>query len=129
MYSNWVTFEQNFVYAGTWLGSEATWNTSFNSVSQGSWYIKNVLGLTNVTAHELIAKADALDCAHANADDSDLEPFFSKGGKFFHRHGMSDSVVSPGASVYYHDKARYVASQKGIDITENYQLYLIPGLE
>ncbi|RAL02637.1 tannase and feruloyl esterase [Aspergillus ibericus CBS 121593] len=132
IYSDWATFDQDLIYPRTWYGSEATWNTTFGNPS-GSWYIENVLGIKNFTAqdltYELIAEADARDPAHANADDFDLSPFFEKGGRFFHWHGMSDSVVSPGASVYYHNQATYAALEKGIDIDQHYQLYLIPGLE
>ncbi|GLA47453.1 hypothetical protein AnigIFM63604_001884 [Aspergillus niger] len=133
IYNDWTTFDQDLIYPGVWFGSEPTWNTTFGSPHSKSWYIENVLGFKNFTAqdltYEIIAEADARDPAHANADDFDLSPFFNRGGKFFHWHGMSDSVVSPGSSVYYHHKATYAALEKGIDIDQHYQLYLIPGLE
>lgn len=134
IYSDWDTFDGDFIYPGAWLGSEETWDTSFgNNKLLGSWYMKNVLGFKNFTAKgltpELIAKADALDPAHANADEYDLTPFFQKGGRFFHWHGMSDSIVSPGSSIYYHNQAKYAAMEKGINMTDHYQLFLVPGLE
>ncbi|PWY85047.1 tannase-domain-containing protein [Aspergillus heteromorphus CBS 117.55] len=133
IYNDWTTFNQDLIYPGEWFGTEFTWNTTFSDSARGAWYIENVLGFKNFTSQdltsELIAKADALDPANVNADDFDLEPFFSRGGKFIHWHGMSDSVVSPASSVYYHDHAEYAALQKNISIDDHYQLYLIPGLE
>ncbi|GAT29584.1 hypothetical protein RIB2604_03001160 [Aspergillus luchuensis] len=133
IYNDWTTFDQDLIYPGAWFGSEPTWNTTFGNQHSKSWYIENILGFKNLTAqdltYKLIAEADARNPAHANAYDFDLSPFFNRGGKFFHWHGMSDSVVPPGSSVYYHHKATYAALEKGIDIDQHYQLYLIPGLE
>ncbi|KAJ5621538.1 tannase and feruloyl esterase [Penicillium herquei] len=134
MYSEWTSFDSDLIYPGAWLGSESTWDISFDSdLPLGSWYIKNVLGFKNFTSkdltYELIEEADSLNPAQGNADNFDLSPFFEKGGKLFHWHGMSDSIVSPGSSVYYHNQAEYIAQEKGINMTDSYLLYLIPGLE
>ncbi|KAJ5730551.1 tannase and feruloyl esterase [Penicillium malachiteum] len=93
----------------------------------------NVLGLKNFTSkdltYKLIKEAESLNPAQGNADEFDLSPFFEKGGKLFHWHGMSDSIVSPGPSVYYHNQTEHIAQEKGINMTDSYLLYLIPGLE
>ncbi|KAJ5549407.1 tannase and feruloyl esterase [Penicillium frequentans] len=39
------------------------------------------------------------------------------------------SIVSPGSSIYYHDQAKYSALEKGINMTDHYQLFLVSGLE
>lgn len=95
--------------------------------------MQNLLGLTNFTWTDLdystVELAEAVNPGNATADDFDLSPFFARGGKLLHWHGLSDATVSPGASIYFHDKVAQTVGELGVDIDSSYQLYLIPGLE
>ncbi|KAJ5998491.1 hypothetical protein N7451_006301 [Penicillium sp. IBT 35674x] len=42
---------------------------------------------------------------------------------------MSDSIVSLGSSIYYHNQTIYSALEKDINMTVHFQLSLVPGLE
>lgn len=88
--------------------------------------VQNLLGLIDFTWQDLdvstLQLTEALDPDNATADDCD-SPFFARGGKLLHWHGLSDATVSPRASIHV---AQTVASP---DLADSYQLYLVPGLE
>lgn len=138
IYGDWVETNQTFVYPSLTLGSEAGWDASIGDGSDASiepqyWYIRNLLGLTNFTYEDLtletVQLAEQLDPGNATADDYDLTPFFARGGKLLHWHGLSDATVSPKASIYFHDRVLETVGAKGVNASESYLLFMVPGLE
>ncbi|KAF7910258.1 hypothetical protein EAE99_011305 [Botrytis elliptica] len=120
-------------------GSEETWasgnigdGSASNSANQ-LWYMQNILGLTNFTAadlsYETVEYADATDPGNSSANNFDLSPFYNRGGKLLHYHGLADGTVAPGASVYFHDHVTRTLAPMGIEVDNLYRFFLVPGLE
>jgi feruloyl esterase len=73
---------------------------------------------------DLTAKAER---GILNASDSDLRPFFRRGGKLIQYHGWSDPQIAPGISVEYY-KAVLSSSQSSSAVSESYRLFMVPGM-
>ncbi|CAG8257085.1 unnamed protein product [Penicillium salamii] len=140
LYNDWVDTNQTFVYGHMWLGSEASWllgniglgkNTT---IEQQYWYPRDLMGLGDGFKWEdldylTVQLAENLDPGNATADKFDISDFQKRGGKFLHYHGMSDSYVSPDASLYYYDQASSAMKPQGIEMDDFYRLFLVPGME
>ncbi len=64
--------------------------------------------------------------ARCDANNPDLRPFYSHGGKLIQYHGWGDQLVSPFAMAEYYDA---VLATMGKTTTDRfYKLYMIPGL-
>jgi feruloyl esterase len=61
-----------------------------------------------------------------NALDTDLKPFFARGGKLIQYHGWSDPQIPPGFSVDYYRSV--VKSLGERTVRESYRLFMVPGM-
>ncbi|KAM0123375.1 hypothetical protein ACHAP3_011178 [Botrytis cinerea] len=139
IYNDWVDVNQTYVFSHVLYGSEETWaggnigdGSESNSANQ-LWYMQNILGLANFTAadlsYETVQYADATNPGNSSANNFDLSPFYNRGGKLLHYHGLADGTVAPGASVYFHDHVTRTLAPMSIEVDDFYRFFLVPGLE
>lgn len=137
-YNDWVETNQTFVFNHLLLGSENGFEEKFgdgtDAVASGqAWFVTNLMQLKDFVPEDLtydtVLLADAEDPGNQTAGEYDIAPFFARGGKFLHWHGLSDGTVSPGSSIYYYDHVVRELAPQGIDVDDFYRLFLVPGLE
>ncbi|OJJ32707.1 hypothetical protein ASPWEDRAFT_158805 [Aspergillus wentii DTO 134E9] len=140
LHNDWVDVNQTFVYSHLFLGSESSWLSGNiglgenHTISQQYWYPRDLMGLGDDFVWQdldlsTVELADTLNPGNATADDFNISAFHNRGGKFIHYHGLSDSYVSPGASIYYYDQASSAVKPQGIEVDDFYRMFLIPGME
>jgi feruloyl esterase len=61
-----------------------------------------------------------------NALDTDLKPFFARGGKLIQYHGWSDPQIPPGFSVDYYRSVLKAMGER--TVRESYRLFMVPGM-
>jgi len=139
LYQNWTSIEGKHLSPSFVPGSEAGWQTWYKDTSlqqlSSEYFLYQVYNHTSVQPplqvnetelERITAIADVTNPGRYNTINPDLRPFFKRGGKVLQYHGLGDAAIPPGISIDYYEKAR--AYLKGLDITDSYRLFLVPGM-
>lgn len=138
LYNDWVDVDQTFVFPHLTYSSEAQWSMAIISEDEsnpgGIAYARYFLYSDPDWSWEdldysTIELADKSDPGDATADDFDLSPFMESGGKLIHYHGLSDGSISTGSSIYFYNQVLKLLQPKGIELSDFYRFYLIPGMQ
>ncbi|KAK0099373.1 hypothetical protein ONS96_008404 [Cadophora gregata f. sp. sojae] len=149
-YHDWTDSDNNLLFPSFPLGSESQSPFLLNTDSGipssygTSWVSNMVLNLSSTTSQvynwsspsnwniSTVHLGDNLNPGRANADDFDISPFASRGGKLIHYHGLSDGLIPAGSSLYFYNQVLNTltpsTTKPSNPISHFYKLYLIPGM-
>ena len=141
LFNDWVETNNTFLFPHLSRGSEEQFG-KFMNVDSGkphpmgtTWVSKFLLNLTTLDYDwatnfdfSTVKLGDATNPGHANADNFDLSPFATRGGKLIHYHGYSDGLIPATSSIYLHQQILRTLIPKGVSVPSFYKFYLIPGL-
>jgi len=63
-----------------------------------------------------------------DARNTNLKPFFSRGGKLLMYHGWADPQISPLAAIGYYEQVKRIAGSTGSNIHNSFRLFVAPGM-
>ena len=137
IYNDYVDTNQTFVFPHLDLGSEAQWDVLLGSSMPnplGYEYPQYMLDLGPDWNfydfdYSIVELADRTDPGNCNADDFDLSPFQSRGGKLLMYQGYSDALISTGSSTYFYKEVLKTIGTKGIDLDPWFRHFLVPGMQ
>lgn len=137
LYNNWYEGNNEFVFPQYSYGSEFQWSMLSSGTEESGfseqfakyimyqnpeWTVANFSYQTVLDA-ERVCKSVGLD-----ADNFDLTPFHHKQGKLLHYVGLADGLIPPGSSEYYHNHVVQTMAPQGVNVTDFYRLFTIPGM-
>ncbi|ETS78552.1 hypothetical protein PFICI_10614 [Pestalotiopsis fici W106-1] len=139
IYNDWVETNQTFVFPHYLLGTESQWSMNIgegseSSLENQSGFAQNLLQLgANWTWHDLdyetVLLAEQINPGNATADDFDISPFYARGGKLIHHHGLADATLATGSSIYFYQQVKAAILSQSIQLDDFYRMFLVPGLE
>ncbi|KAH8647693.1 putative ferulic acid Esterase/Feruloyl esterase [Xylariales sp. PMI_506] len=139
VYNDWVETNQTFVFPHYLLGTESQWSLSIgdgdeSSLENQSGFAQNLLQLgPNWSWQDLdydtVLLAEQINPGNATADDFDISPFYARGGKLIHHHGLADAILATGSSVYFYEQVAAATVPQSIELDDFYRMFLIPGME
>lgn len=131
-YSNWVDANQDFIFPGATLGTDAGY--LMNSISalgsdfyRGFVYHDSDWDYTKFTYKD-VQFADTAIRGVIEPNDFDLSPFRNRGGKILKYHGTADFLVPTGSSIYFYKKVLQTLGPRGIDLDDFYRFFLVPDM-
>lgn len=136
VYSDWTEANQTFIFPHLELGSEYQWPMAIGGnvpSALGTEYVKYFLNLGSTWrwqdfTPDIIKLSEQINPGNATADQFDMSPYFTKGGKLLQYHGWSDGSIPSGASIYFYDQVSRSLIPKGIDLDAAYRLFMVPGM-
>jgi feruloyl esterase len=123
------------IFPGLAYGSELGWNTfggqqpfgigaqmfQFMVFNDPKWDYKTL----NFDSH--MAQVAKLENGVINAQYTNLNPFFSSGGKLIQYHGWADpQIVAASSTEYYERVLKTMGGAAGV--SSNYRLFMVPGM-
>ncbi|GFN19996.1 feruloyl esterase B precursor [Aspergillus tubingensis] len=128
-YNDWVEANQTFIFPHYEIGSETGWGQT-PDFSYIEYFLQKGTNFTWADWNPSLVKlSDAMNPGNATADNFDLSPFYNRGSKLIHYHGLADPSIPTGSSVYFYKQVQRTLQSKGIDLDDFYKFYLIPGME
>ena len=120
--------------AGLAPGSESSWTDlgwSAPARSTGVDLMRFVTSNPEWTIAQLNFDADVVRAEEKagvmNALDTNLKPFFDRGGKLIQYHGWNDPQISPlNSTQYYESVVKAMGGQNRV--ASNYRLFMVPGM-
>ena len=137
IYNDYVDVNQTFVFPHLALGSESQWDVLLGlpePSTLGYQYPQYMLDLgANWSFYDfdysIVELADRTDPGNCNADDFDLSPCQTKGGKLIMYQGYSDALIPTGSSIYFYKEVLKTLYSKGIDLDSWFRHFLVPGMQ
>ncbi|KAI0201231.1 feruloyl esterase B precursor [Astrocystis sublimbata] len=131
-YNDWVDTDQEFVFPGISIGTDATFlmaGVSGLGSDFATYFVHNDTDydFTKFTYKD-VQLSDAINPGSATADDFDLSPYLKRGGKILKYHGLADSLIPTGSSMYFYKQVQRTLLPKGIDLDDFYRFFLIPDM-
>ena len=135
LYHDYVETNNTYIFSHMPFGSELQWNALLGQNEPSPlgldfvrYFILNDPNW-NYTSfdYSIIEKADRLRPGNANADNFNLRPFFIRGGKVIHYHGLADGLIPPGSSQYFYDHVYRNHTELNLD--DYYRFFHVPGLQ
>ncbi|KAI8622882.1 feruloyl esterase B precursor [Xylariaceae sp. FL1651] len=132
-YNDWVDTNQTFVFPGVTLGTNPGFLLGSISSLGSDFFRYFVYNDTSYDYTQFTYKdlqvADAINPGNATANDFDLSPFLSRGGKILKYHGTADSLIPTGSSIYFYKQVLRTLRPKGINLDDFYRFFLIPDMD
>ncbi|KAK9442438.1 feruloyl esterase B precursor [Metarhizium brunneum] len=133
LYSNYLDAKQALVFPGISLGADAaalSAQPSTLGIDFLRYWVHND-STWDYTAFEYsdVLLSESVDPGAATADDFDLSPFQSRGGKLIHYHGLADNLIPARSSRYFYDRVYRALTPKGIQVGDFYRFFYVPGME
>ncbi|TKX25492.1 hypothetical protein C1H76_2142 [Elsinoe australis] len=136
IYTDYIDTNQTLVFPRLEPGSEFQWPIVLAGAEPnplGTEYIQYfVLNDPNwdyrTYDYSIVQLADRLDPGNATADDYDLRPFKSRGGKLLMYHGLADGLIAPGSSEVFYKNVYRALYPNGVNVNDFFRLFLVPGM-
>ncbi|KZT65310.1 tannase and feruloyl esterase [Daedalea quercina L-15889] len=138
IYGDWVDVNQTFVFPHLTLSSEAQWSIALVNANEsdpsGIDYARYFLyddpeWPWQDLDYATVQLADELNPGNATAWDYDMSPFYEKGGKLIHYHGLADGSIATGSSIYFWNHVQRALVPQGVPVSDFYRFFLIPGMQ
>lgn len=132
-YNDFVDVNQTFVFPGLTLGTDPSFLVASPNELGVDFFKYWVHGdptwdISDFTYAD-IELARKINPGNASANDFDLTPFRSQGGKILMYHGLADQVIPTGSSLRFYNQVYRTLLGKGIQSLDDfYRLFLIPGM-
>ncbi|KAI6084069.1 tannase and feruloyl esterase [Hypoxylon rubiginosum] len=131
-YNPWIDANQTYLFPGISIGTDPSY--ALGSVSPLGYglfqywvYNNSEWDYTKFSLSD-VQFADSINPGGATADNFDLSPFMERGGKILKYHGDADSLIPTGSSIYFYKQVLQTLVPKGIDVSDFYRFFLIPGM-
>lgn len=139
IYNDWVETNQTYVFSHYLLGTEQSRSNNIGvgataGLETQSGYVRDLMQLGPAWTYrdldyDAVLLSEEINQRNATADDFDLSPFYKRGGKLLHRHGLADTALAMGSSLYFYSHVVRALARYSINVDDFYRFFLIPGME